>query len=81
MKTKINKYWEILCKDCEMYKPSEKFYKRADGKIRPECISCNLTKKRNKKIIAKNMWKPLQYNKKSWNKHKDRYNIKRKIMR
>ena len=42
MKTKINKYWEILCKDCEMYKPVEKFYKRSDGKIRPECISCNL---------------------------------------
>ena len=47
------------------------------------CKACYYRKVKNKKILAKNIWdkKYLNYNKKSWNKNKVKYNFRRRFLR
>ena len=87
----ITSKWEVYrrCNNCTplTYKPESEFYVHSKRYWREflmvYCKSCHSRKTKNKKIIAKNIWDDtfLKWNRKSWDKNKWKYNIRRKVLR
>ena len=80
-KPKINEFWERLCSQCDTYKSIDNFYFNSNWYYKSECKYCNQLKKRNRKIIARNIWKTIHYSRDSWNRHWIKYNFRRRLLR
>jgi len=76
------------CNSCSSYKTLDKYLlnwydKNWKKMLMSCCLHCYYRIQKNKRIIARNIWdkKFLNYWRRTWDKNKMRYNIKRKIMR